>query len=139
MKRLLTALWVPLLIELANVLLHRVLRGDSEGITPIDLISMGITVVVVFYVGWTVARRFDRFGIAILGALLIWICSTLAVVALVTAESMFASAPSAAGEPVVTGFLLSSLLVIFPVFVVVSAVAAGLARRNRPSSGTASD
>jgi hypothetical protein len=85
----------------------------------------------VFFAGWTVARKLDRFGLAILGALLIWVCSVLFVVMLRSLESMFGT-PKAPNLLVIKGFVLSAVLSI-PIVVVVSAVAAAIARRTGTS------
>ncbi len=133
MKRMLTMLWIPLVIELVNILVHHVLRDSSEGINWIDDISIAITVAVVFFAGWTVARKINRLGLAILGALLIWVCSVLLVLVLIGVESMLGPAPASAADVLVMkGFVLSAFLSI-PVVIVVSGVAAAIARRTRPS------
>jgi hypothetical protein len=134
MKRLLRILWIPLLIELANVLVHHVFRGDSDGIQWLDIIGIGITAAVMFFAGWTVARNLNRWGSAILAALLVWFCSVLAVVVLMVVESILqTSSPRPDNLLVVKGFLLSALLSI-PVVIVVSAMGAALARWTGSSS-----
>jgi len=129
MRRLLSMLWIPLVVELINVVAHHVLRDNSEGFNWIDAVSLIVTGAVVFFSGWTVARRLNQWGPAILGALLIWVCWALAVVMLIGFESMLKVAPAGT---VIQGFVFSALLSI-PVVVVVSAVAAAIAKWTRPT------
>jgi ABC-type uncharacterized transport system permease subunit len=121
---MLSVLWIPLVIELANIAVHHVLRDRSEGVYLIDIVSIVVTVVVLFFAGWTAARKVNRVTLAILGGLLIWACSVLLIGFLMGAE----------GEAR-AGFLLSALLSV-PVVLAVSAVGAVVGKRSRPPIST---
>ena len=133
MKRLLLLLRLPLAIELANVIIHRLVRAESQGTHWIDDVSLAITAAVVLYVGWTVARTLDRVGLAILGALLVWGCSVTAVTVLMGAKLVLQDlASSETGLLAVKGFLFSALLIV-PVVALLSGIAGFVAVRTRRS------
>ena len=122
MKRMLSFLWIPVVVELVNIGIHHALRGPSAGIQLVDLLSIAVTVGVLFFVGWTVARNINRTGLAILAGVVIWMLSALVVGVFTWSE------PEA-----LTGFILAAVLSI-PVVVAVSWIGALVGKRNRPSS-----
>lgn len=131
MRRLLSMLWIPLLVELINVVVHHVLRDNSQGINWIDGASLMVSAAVVFFSGWTVARRLNRWGATIVAALLIWACWAIAVMLLIGVETILGAAPAGT---VIQGFMLSAFLSI-PAVIVVSLIAASIAKRIPPSAG----
>jgi hypothetical protein len=127
MKRLFAIIWIPFVVELLNVVVHYLLRDNSEGVNWIDGVSTVVTAAVVFFVGWTVARRLRRLEPAVLAALFIWISSTLLVIALISIKSA-----KQVDLLVIKGFVFSALLSI-PIVVVISTIGAIAGKRAQPS------
>lgn len=131
MKRMLSVLWIPLLIELVNIVAHRVLRDSSEGLHPIDAISLAVTAVVLFYAGWMVVRKLNRITWALLSGILIWICSTVLILVLMGAEPFIATQETRMAQEAKLGLLLASLLSV-PVVLAISALGAIAGRWFHP-------
>src|SRR5262245_10290036 len=72
MKNYLRVLWIPLLVELANVAVHRILRASSSFETELDLISTIVTCVIVCIATWVVAKASHSWLAPILSGVLIW-------------------------------------------------------------------
>jgi hypothetical protein len=140
MKRLMILLRVPLVIELINVIAHRLLRPPSQAAHWsqdthwIDDVSMLITAVVMLVTGWIVARAFNRVAVAVLGALFVWLVSVLTVVAFMGATFYLQPKTSRDVELLaIQGFLFSGALLI-PVVAVLAAISGFFALRVKRSS-----
>lgn len=121
MERYLKILWLPFAIEFLNLIVHRVLRSNSESVGWVDGVSIAVTAAVIFAVGWIIGRRMNRFGPAILAALLIWFCFAMVAVML--------SAIAGPVDPIaMKGYLLAVTLSL-PIVAAVSAIGVIVAKR----------
>lgn len=128
-KRFLSLLSVPLAIEVVNVVVHKLLRPGSDYLHWLDIVSTAVSVSVVFFVGWTVARALNSWRWAIAGALIIWTCAVLMVVVIWTFESVFLGTLTETDLLGMKGFLFSAIF-SFAIVTIVAAIAALIAMRT---------
>jgi hypothetical protein len=134
MISLLRLLWIPLVIECINAVVHQLLRGNSEDIIASDIVSNCISAAVFFFIGWRSARTSSGIGPATFGALFIWGCSvavtTLLLMIGATADPVTPS--ETLNFTAIQGFLLSALFVT-PLVIGISVLGAYIGKRTRPS------
>ncbi len=132
MNAFLSMLRVPLALETANVLVHRIAHWTYLGNTYVDTASSFVSVAIVFYAGWVVSRLTRRIVKAIFAGLIVWALSLSLVALLMAMEILFATGLRA-GESAaaIAGLMLSSILIL-PAVIAVAAIAALIARRGAP-------
>lgn len=133
MKSLMGKLLLPILLEVANLLLHRLTHWMNFGGAYVDTASTLVSITIVFYAGWIASRLTRRYFPAMLAGLIVWAFSIALAGLLMIGEIVFFEATLSTGDKwdAITGALISSMLVL-PAVIAISAIAAFAARRTAP-------